>query len=169
VDSDQRWNGQCAAAKDFGLRIDPQLVSRLEQPASSYEGGYKSTQALIKSKRRFTAIMAFDDMTAFGAISALENAGLAVPGDCSVIGFDDVASAEFYNPPLTTIRQPMEDLGAISVEILLNDLKVVGGTAKQTLLSPVRRVVKAELVIRKSTAPIVSDFSANKTIACAWR
>jgi DNA-binding LacI/PurR family transcriptional regulator len=165
VDSDQRWNGQCAAANDFGLRIDPKLVLGLEQPASSYEGGYKTTQAFIKSQCRFTAIVAFDDMTAFGAISALQDAGLVVPGDCSVIGFDDVASAEFYNPPLTTMRQPMEDMGAISVEILLNHLKVVGGTAEQTLLSPVRRVVKPELVIRKSTAPIASDFSANETVA----
>lgn len=161
VDSSERWNGQCAAAKEFGLRIDPKLVLGLEQPASSYEGGYKTTAALLKSKRRFTAIMAFDDMTAFGAISALRDAGRVVPGDCSVIGFDDVASAEFYNPPLTTMRQPMEDLGAISAEILLARLQA--GTP--TSLRPEHRVVKATLVIRKSTAGIASESSANESAA----
>jgi LacI family transcriptional regulator len=152
ADSSERWNGQCAAAKEFGLRIDPKLVLGLEQPASSYQEGYKITGALLQSKRRFTAIMAFDDMTAFGAISALKDAGLAVPSDCSVIGFDDVASAGFYNPPLTTMRQPMEDLGAISAEILLARLQA----GAQASFSPKHRVVKATLVIRKSTVSLAS-------------
>ena len=55
--------------------------------------------------------MAFDDMTAFGAIRALAKAGLRVPEHCSVIGFDDVAAWALYTPPLTTIRQPMEAMG----------------------------------------------------------
>ena len=153
IDSDQRWRGQRAAAQERGLVIDPRLVVQLQRPAPTYEEGYKAVQAFIKAKRRFTALMAFDDMTAFGAISALGDAGVSVPGDCSVIGFDDVASAEFYNPPLTTMRQPMEQMGALSLKILLSRLEPGNGSAELASATPVRRVLIPKLVVRKSTAP----------------
>jgi LacI family transcriptional regulator len=151
ADTDERWDGICMAAKEVGLSIDSDLVWGLAEPASTYEGGYKATQAFIRSKRAFSAIMAFDDMTAFGAIVALRDSGRMVPEDCSVIGFDDVAAAAFYNPPLTTMRQPMEDLGAISVDILLKHYGSTYGTSPRAPVPPVRRVVKPELVVRKST------------------
>jgi LacI family transcriptional regulator len=86
-------------------------------PISSFEAGYKLTEDLIKQKRPFTAILAFDDMTAFGAIRALTKAGLRVPEQCSVIGFDDVATCALYSPPVTTIRQPMQAMGATAAGI----------------------------------------------------
>ena len=71
---------------------------------------------------KFTAIAAFDDMTAFGAIRGLSNRGLKVPGDCSVIGFDDVPMAELSTPGLTTIRQPMERMGKYAAEVVGNQI-----------------------------------------------
>ena len=65
---------------------------------SSFEAGYKLTEELVKQKRPFTALLAFDDMTAFGAIRALNKAGIRVPDHCSVIGFDDVATSAIYTP-----------------------------------------------------------------------
>lgn len=151
IDTEQRWAGINAAAKKSGLRIDPAIVRRLGSPASSYEGGYTAARSLVDSHQSFTAIMAFDDLTAFGAIRALHDAGRRVPEDCSVVGFDDVAAAEFFNPPLTTMRQPMELMGRMSIEILLAAL---GSQSNQTPIAPVRRSVKPKLIIRKSSASV---------------
>lgn len=68
---------------------------------SSFEVGYKLTEELIKRNRKFTAIMAFDDLAAFASIRALSKAGIRVPEQCSVIGFDDIAPAALYTPALT--------------------------------------------------------------------
>ncbi len=92
--------------------------------------------------------MAFDDMTAFGAIRALTQAGVGVPDHCSVIGFDDVPLAGLYSPPLTTLRQPMEAMGSMAVRILLEAIKA--GLHKREF-SPVHRKMAAELVVREST------------------
>ena len=98
-DSAPRWRGVRSFAKSAGLELDPRLIVDLPEsrdPISSFEAGYKLTEELIKRKRPFTALMAFDDMTAFGAIRALAKAGLRVPEHCSVIGFDDVAACSLY-------------------------------------------------------------------------
>ena len=89
---------------------------------SGFEGGLKLTEELLKQKKRFTALMAFDDMTAFGAIRCLARAGLKVPDDCSVIGFDDVIPAGLSVPSLTTVRQPMEALGTTAVGIVMEGI-----------------------------------------------
>src|SRR2546425_1493170 len=109
ADRAPRWKGIRAFAKANGMTLDDRLVVDLPEsrdPTSSFEAGYKLTEELIKRKRPFTALMAFDDMTAFGAIRALAKAGLRVPENCSVVGFDDVAASSLYTPPLTTVRQP---------------------------------------------------------------
>ena len=98
----------------LGLELDARLIVDLPEsrdPLSSFEAGQNLTEELLKQKRPFTALLAFDDMTAFGAIRALGKAGLRVPDDCSVIGFDDVAPSALCTPPLTTVRQPMEAMG----------------------------------------------------------
>src|SRR5205085_10544125 len=117
-----RWQGIRSFAKRHGLELDPRLILDLPEsrdPISSFEAGYKLTEELVKRKRPFTALMAFDDMTAFGAIRALAKSGLRVPEHCSVIGFDDVAASGLYTPPLTTVRQPMEAMGAMAVSIVV--------------------------------------------------
>ena len=121
-DSAPRWQGVRSFAKSAGLELDPRLIVDLPEsgdPISSFEAGYKLTEELIKRKRPFTALMAFDDMTAFGAIRAMAKAGLRVPEHCSVIGFDDVAACSLYTPPLTTIRQPMEAMGAMAANLAI--------------------------------------------------
>ncbi|HEY1271786.1 MAG TPA: LacI family DNA-binding transcriptional regulator, partial [Terriglobales bacterium] len=93
-DSSPRWKGVRAFAQAKGLDLDQRLIMDLPEsrdPISSFEAGYKLTEELIKRRRAFTAIMAFDDMTAFGAIRAMSRADIRVPEQCSVIGFDDVA------------------------------------------------------------------------------
>ncbi|PYX86330.1 MAG: LacI family transcriptional regulator, partial [Acidobacteria bacterium] len=122
-DSSPRWKGVRAFAQSKAFEIDSRMVMDLPEsrdPISSFEAGYKLTEELIRRRRAFTAIMAFDDMTAFGAIRALAKAGIRVPEHCSVIGFDDVAPAALYTPALTTVRQPMEAMGSLAVNIVMD-------------------------------------------------
>jgi len=149
VDSHHQWTGICSFATAAGLELDSRLVVTLSGPFSSYEGGYESTKELLALKLPFTALVAFDDMTAFGAIRALISAGLRVPLDCSVIGFDDIPAAAFYNPALTSVREHMEILASMGAEILMEAIRA---QRKNTTVSPVHRKVKPELMVRESTA-----------------
>jgi DNA-binding LacI/PurR family transcriptional regulator len=92
--------------------------------------------------------MAFDDMTAFGAIRALSKAGMRVPEHCSVIGFDDVAASALYTPPLTTVRQPMEAMGAGAAGVVLEGIKSV---LEKREVAAHHRKTPPELVVREST------------------
>jgi LacI family transcriptional regulator len=108
----------------------------------------KLTEDLLKGKRRFTALMAYDDVTALGAMRALAKAGIKVPEQCSVIGFDDVAPAAFSTPPLTTIRQPMETMGSADVDIVAQAIKA---KMEKREFSQTHRKLPPELVVRQST------------------
>ena len=155
ADSAPRWNGIRKSAKERGLELDSHLVVDLPEsrnPLSSFEAGQKLTHTFIKQKRPFTALLAFDDMTAFGAIRALTAAGLRVPEHCSVIGFDDVAASALYTPPLTTVRQPMADMGAESVRIVLEGIKSV--LEKRNVIAQHRKLAP-ELVVRESTRSLL--------------
>jgi len=149
VDSARQWKGICSFMQKARLALDPQLVLTLTSPFSSYEGGYALTKELLLRKRAFTALLAFDDMAAFGAIRALVSAGIRVPEDCSVVGFDDIPAAAFYNPALTTVREGMERLGSMGAEILVEAVRAVRSNGKP--LGPVHRQVRPQLVIRQST------------------
>jgi LacI family transcriptional regulator len=151
VDSQEQWAGICSFASAAELELDLRLVVTLSDPFSSYEGGYERARELLALRLPFTALVAFDDMTAFGAIRALMNAGLRVPEDCSVIGFDDIPAAAFYNPALTTVREHMERMASMGAEILVEAMRA---HRKNTAASPVHRKVKPELVIRESTAAV---------------
>jgi len=151
ADSAPRWHGIRSFAKSTGLELDLRLIVDLpesQDPISSFEAGYKLTEELIKRKRPFTALMAFDDVTAFGAIRALAKAGLRVPEHCSVIGFDDVAACSFYTPPLTTIRQPMEAMGAMAANLVIEG---INGVLEKREISAVHRKMAPELAVREST------------------
>jgi DNA-binding LacI/PurR family transcriptional regulator len=117
-------------------------------PLSSFEAGQKLTEELIRQKRPFTAVMAFDDMSAFGAIRALSRAGIRVPEHCSVIGFDDVSPSALYTPSLTTVRQPMEAMGASAVGIVVDGINAV---LEKREVAACHRKVAPELVVREST------------------
>jgi len=154
-DSAPRWKGIKTFAKSSGLEIDPRLCLDLPEssdPISSFEAGYKLTEDLLKQKRPFTALLAFDDMTAFGAIRALAKAGLAVPEHCSVIGFDDVATCSLYTPPLTTVRQPLEVMGTMAASIVVDGINAV---LEKRPVSAVHRRVAPELAVRESTRSLL--------------
>jgi len=87
------------------------------------ELGYPVVQELLKHRRAFTAIVSFNDIAAIGAIRALRDANLRVPEDVSVIGFDDIQVAAYHNPRLTTIRQPLHDMGETAARILLQRMQ----------------------------------------------
>lgn len=150
-DSAPRWKGVRSFAAAHQLELDPRLIVDLPEsrvPISGFEEGYKLTEELIKRKRPFTALMAFDDMTAFGAIRALNRAGIRVPEQCSVIGFDDVSPAAICTPSLTTIRQPMELMGDLAVKIIV---EAMGTMQEKNSAKAVHRKVAPELVAREST------------------
>jgi len=154
ADSAPRWRGIKNFAKAKDMELDPKLILDLPEsrdPISSFEAGYKLTEELVKHKRPFTALMAFDDMTAFGAIRALVKAGLRVPENCSVIGFDDVAACGLYTPPLTTVRQPMEAMGAMAVSIVVEG---INGVLEKRDVSAIHRKMAPELAVRESTCSI---------------
>jgi LacI family transcriptional regulator len=154
-DSAPRWKGIRSFAQGVGLELDPKLIVDLpesREPISGFEAGYQLTEELIKRKRTFTALMAFDDMTAFGAIRALAKAGVRVPDNCSVVGFDDVAPSALYTPALTTVRQPMEAMGALAVSIVAEGMNAV---LEKRKLAAVHRKVAPELVVRESTRSVL--------------
>jgi LacI family transcriptional regulator, galactose operon repressor len=154
-DSSPRWKGVRAFAQAKGLELDSRIIVDLPEsrdPISSFEAGYKLTEELIKRRRAFTAIMAFDDMTAFGAIRALAKAGMRVPEQCSVIGFDDVATAALYTPSLTTVRQPMEAMGSLAVSIVVDGINSV---QEKREVGAVHRKIAPELVVRESTRSVL--------------
>jgi LacI family transcriptional regulator, galactose operon repressor len=155
--SGQRWKGVRNFSQSADLRLDPKRIVELPEsldPNSSFEAGARLTTELLRQGKTFTALMAYDDMTALGALRALKKEGLGVPEDCSVIGFDDVAQASLSSPSLTTVRQPMEAMGSMSAGLILDAIKAV----HQKCDAPVvRRKIPAELVVRESTRPFNLD------------
>jgi len=150
-DTTPRWRGVQGVARELNLKIDPRLVLDLPEsrdPFSSFEDGYKQTEELLRRRVQFTALMAFDDMTAFGAIRALSKAGISVPEQCSVIGFDDIAPASLYAPSLTTVRQPMEAMGAAAAGIVVN---AINGALEKKPPRAMHRKMAPELIVREST------------------
>jgi LacI family transcriptional regulator len=150
-DTSPRWRGVTSFARSVGMEIDPALVVDLSDSLDSesgYEGGLKLAEELLKRKRKFTAVMAFDDMTAFGVIRGLARAGLHVPDDCSVIGFDDVIPAAYSVPALTTVRQPLEVMGNIAVGLIMEG---ISAAVEEREFEAVHRQIAPELAVREST------------------
>ena len=156
-DSEYRWDSILEVAQEIGLRIDPAHVSRIDAGGWSMktgyhpmapEIGYKPMQALLEKPREFTAVFCFNDIAAIGAIRALRDSGLSIPGDVSVVGFDDIVSAAYYSPSLTTVRQPLFEMGKRGAEVLLDRI------ANREKEFPAQIVVAPEFVVRESTGPV---------------
>jgi len=150
----QRWKGIRSFVQSSGLRLDSKRIAELPEsldPNSSFQAGYQLTNELLRQGKPFTALLAYDDVTALGALRALKKSGLGVPEDCSVIGFDDVAQASLSVPSLTTARQPMETMGAMSAGIVLDAIKSVN---QKRDIPVVRRKIPAEIVVRESTSSL---------------
>jgi DNA-binding LacI/PurR family transcriptional regulator len=146
-DSDVRWNGLEAAAKKLGLEIRPELVIKLERDMSSPELGYPVVQQLMATGKRFTALVAFNDISAMGAIRALHDCNLRTPEDVSVIGFDNIRASAYTLPRLTTISQPLAEIGRMATQTLLNRIHGTTDTREDITVEP-------ELVVRESTGPV---------------
>jgi len=149
ADTSRRWAGMQRFAKEAGLAIRPSLVKEISgssDPLSGFASGAELTGRLLKLETEFTAIAAFDDMTAFGAIRALADSGRRVPQDCSVVGFDDIPMATLASPSLTTVRQPMMEMGACAAETIWNSLTGASATSNGNL-----KLVDPALAVRQST------------------
>jgi LacI family transcriptional regulator len=146
-DSDARWQGMMEVARDLGLTIRPEMTIQLEKDLTSPELGYPVVKQLLAHHRSFTAVVSFNDVAAIGCIRALHDSGLRVPQDVSVVGFDDIKEAAFQTPSLTTIRQPLHQMGQLAVELLLQQLRPSDTKA------PLQVAVEPELIVRESTCP----------------
>lgn len=143
-DSDTRWAATLHVARELGLTVSDDLTIHLEKDSHSPEISYPGIRRLIQSRRRFTAVLCFNDVSAMGTIRALHEAGLRVPTDVSVLGFDDIQSSQYQVPSLTTIRQPLQKMGSTAAQMLLKKL------ADEETPELIR--VDPELIVRESTA-----------------
>jgi len=134
-------------AQEMGIPIDSKLVVQLEGDMRSPEVGYLATKKLLSRSEKFTALFAFNDISAIGAIRALVESDLRAPEDVSVLGFDDIYGAAFHNPPLTTIRQPLFEMGRIAARTLLDKLH---GSKESEFLPELS--VEPTLEVRESTS-----------------
>lgn len=142
-DSLARWKATVQVARSLGISVQPDLTIQLDKDMQSPELGYPGVQQLLMRRRDFTAIVCFNDISAIGCIRALHDGGLRVPADVSVVGFDDIQSASYHVPSLTTIRQPMQTMGALAATTLL---KKMAGEPQPDLLH-----VEPELILRESS------------------
>jgi LacI family transcriptional regulator, galactose operon repressor len=146
ADAHHRWNAVNEVAREIGLSVDSQLVVQIDSNDSTPNLGYPYGKQLLDRKRSFTALFAYNDISAIGAIRAFQEAGFRVPADISVVGFDDIPAAAFHFPSLTTVRQPLRRMGEIAAEMLIARIE-----GQREL--PHEVAVQPEIVCRESTAP----------------
>jgi LacI family transcriptional regulator len=138
----ERLRGYNAAMAGAGFAPDPKLVI-----GSNFhvKGGFDAAMQLLKRSKRPTAIFAFNDPLAIGAMQAARSLQLRVPDELSIVGFDDTSEAQFVTPGLTTVRQPLAEMGRMAVSLLL---RLLNGRVPST----VHIELSTELVVRGSTA-----------------
>ena len=144
-DSADRWRAICDACSALGIRMQSELTVQLQGDDPSPNLGYQATKELLSRKPRFTALFTYNDIAAIGAIRAIRESGLRVPKDVSVVGFDDIREAAYHLPSLTTVRQPLRQMGEIAARTLVERIE---GQKKY----PSEIAIKPELVVRESTA-----------------
>ena len=142
-DSETRWQNICAVADDLDVKVRPELKLQIETEESSPELGYGITKRLLASGEKFTALFAYNDLAAIGAIRAIREAGLEVPTDVSVVGFDDIEAANYHSPTLTTVRQPLKEMGEIAAKTLMQAIESKRGADEIA--------IKPQLMVRQST------------------
>jgi hypothetical protein len=139
----------------IAIAIKPELTMQIESTNSTPELGYPITKQLLERGHHFTALFAYNDISAIGACWALREAGIRVPEDVSVMGFDDIPAAGFNSPRLTTVRQPLERIGQIAAKTLVDRIEGIAEYVAEIAIEP-------ELVVRASTSRAASAhaFSA---------
>jgi LacI family transcriptional regulator len=151
-DTQDRWESVRKAADELGIQISPRLTRGLGKypecnDTTMADLGYHAAKELLKASRDFTALLAFNDGSAIGAIRAFRDAGLKVPKDVSVIGFDDIDQAAFHVPRLTTIRQPLIRMGELAASTLIKRIEHPEEKPGEILVEPM-------LVVRESTCAL---------------
>jgi DNA-binding LacI/PurR family transcriptional regulator len=147
ADAEERWRYLMEVAREKGTPVKPELVIQLTGDTHSPELGYPVMQQLLARQARFTAVVAFNDMSAIGIIRALQDLKMSVPGDVSIIGFDDIEAAAFTVPRLTTVRQPLAEMGRIAAQCVLNRLHRTESFRPEVTVEP-------SFVVRESTQAI---------------
>jgi len=148
-DSEDRWKATREVAKKLGIRMRPELIVQLEGDDATPQLGYPFAKELLARNRLFTALFAYNDVSAIGSIRAFQDAGLRVPEDVSVVGFDDIRIAMHNNPSLTTVRQPLQKMGEIAARTLLNRIEEHEDWVPEIAIEP-------EFVVRNSTARVLA-------------
>lgn len=150
-DSEDRWKAICEVAGELRIAIRPELCVQIDIDDPTPQLGYPFAKQLLDRKVPFTALFAYNDISALGSIRAFQEAGLVVPRDVSVIGFDDIQGAAHNVPALTTVRQPLEDMGRLAAKTLVDRIEGTGAAPDQIPIEP-------ELVVRQSTAVAPSSL-----------
>jgi DNA-binding LacI/PurR family transcriptional regulator len=145
-DSAVRWSAICEVAQEMGIRIRPELTIQLEGTDSTPGIGYPFAKQLLARKQPFTALFAYNDISAIGSVWAIHEAGLRVPQDISVVGFDDIPGAAYANPALTTVRQPLLKMGQIAAQTVVDQIEGRGEYVPEIAIEP-------EFIVRDSTGP----------------
>lgn len=145
-DAEDRWTSLMAVAAELHLDMPPALTVQLMTREATPELGLAPTRELLRRGVHFTALVCYNDLAAIGATRVINEQGLRVPEDISVIGFDDIESAAYNTPSLTTIRQPLKQMGEVAAHCLLKRLRGVESLPSVTPILP-------ELIVRESTCP----------------
>ncbi len=143
-DAKDRFAAICEVAEQLGMSIDAELTVQIDLDEQTPQLGYPFAKQLLARKKPFTALFAYNDISAIGAIRAFQEQGLRVPQDISVMGFDDIAGAAFHTPSITTVRQPLARMGHVAAETLLERIE-----GKKEY--PAEIAIEPELVVREST------------------
>ena len=148
-DSASRWSAICEVSEELKIRIKPELTVQIEGTESSPSVGYPVGKELLARREPFTALFAYNDISAIGSIWAFREAGFRVPEDISVVGFDDIPGTEFANPALSTVRQPLIRMGQIAAQTVVDQIEGRGEYVPEIAIEP-------EFVARTSTGPAPS-------------
>jgi DNA-binding LacI/PurR family transcriptional regulator len=149
-DTEVRWGAIQEVAEELRVPLRPELIVQLEGDDPTPQLGYPFAKELIARREPFTALFAYNDISAIGAIRAFQESGLRVPEDISVVGFDDIQIAVHNMPSLTTVRQPLQKMGELAARMLLN--RIEGGDEFLPEIT-----VEPDFVVRRSTgrAPVI--------------
>ena len=141
----ERLEGYKETLSQHGLPIEEELIAWGD---FQHKSGYDGMKQLLKLPNRPTAVFASNDMTAIGALQAAGEAGLSVPRDMAVVGYDDITFASMIHPQLTTIRQPLFEMGTLAAEGLIDRIK------KGDEAAPFKKLLPLELVVRQSCGSV---------------
>ena len=158
ADSGPRWQAICDVAPELGIELRPELVIQFDVEEFSPELGYPFAKQLLARNKPFTALFAYNDLSAIGAMRAFQESGLRIPQDISVVGFDDIPAAVYYYPSLTTVRQPLGRMGDLAAHTLIERIE-----GKDDY--PSELAVEGELVVRESSGPAARGYAGNSPFA----